>query len=170
MYGLRLRLRLRRLPAVDLMGLSSRSNVAALAEWSTFPHGWIETEMPMPLHGVHEVGQRRLEPLSADTVRGLPDNDHRFAYGLVVDAPPNGLLLFLADRLTQQPDAVLTVMAGYRSEFVQNSPFVLLGCLLVPVPHCRHKFLLRHLADASAHVAASRVFGSILAEATTFIE
>ena len=165
-----LRLRLRRLPAVALMGLSSRSRVAALAERSTFPHDRIETEMPMPLHGVHEVGQRRLEPLSADTVRGLPDNDRRFAYGLVVDAPSQGLVAFIAGSATQQPDAVLAMVAGYRSEFAEYPPFVLLGCLLVPVPDRRHKFLLRHLADASAHVAASRVFGSILAEATTFVE
>ena len=116
------------------------------------------------------MGSAALSRFPADTVRGLPDNDHRFAYGLVVDAPPNGLLAFIVSSAAQQPDAVLTVMAGYRSEFVQYPPFVLLGCLLVPVPDRRHKFLLRHLADASAHVAASRVFGSILAEATTFVE
>ena len=169
-----LRLHLRRLPAVALMGLSNRSSVAALAERRCSLTTGSRLRCPCrsmeSTKGVHEVGQRRLEPLSADTVRGLPDHDHRFAYGLVVDAPPNGLLLFLADRLTQQPDAVLTVMAGYRGEFVQYPPFVLLGCLSVPVPDCRHKSLLRHLADASAHVAASRVFGSILAEATTFVE
>ena len=126
--------------------------------------------MPVPLHGVHEVGQRRLEPFTADAVRSLPNHNERFAYGLVVDAPPNGQLLFPADRLTQQPDAVLAMVAGYRGEFVENPPFALLGSLLVPVPDRRHKFLLRHLGDASAHVAASRVFGSILAEATTFVE
>ena len=82
----------------------------------------------------------------------------------------DGLLALIAGSATQQPDAVLTVVAGYRSEFVENPPLVLLGCLLVPVPGRRHKFLLRHLADASAHVAASRVFGSILAEATTSVE
>ena len=50
------------------------------------------------------------------------------------------------------------VVAGYRSEFVENPPFVLLECLLIPVPDNRHKFLLRHLADVSTHVAASRGF------------
>ena len=29
------------------------------------PHGRTGTQMPMPLHGVHELGQRRLEPLRA---------------------------------------------------------------------------------------------------------
>ena len=82
----------------------------------------------------------------------------------------NTMRPYVADRLTQQPDAVLAMVAGYRSEFVENPPFVPLGCLLVPVPDRRHKFLLRHLADASAHVAASRVFDNILVEAITFVE
>ena len=72
--------------------------------------------------------------------------------------------------LPQQPDAVLAMVAGYRSEFVENPPFFLLGCLLVSVPDRCHKFLLGHLADASPHVAASRVFGNILVEATTLVE
>ena len=72
----------------------------------------------MPLHGVHEVGQRRLQPFTADAVRGLPYHDDRFAYGLVVDAPSHGLLAFIVGSATQQPDAVLAVVDGYRSEFV----------------------------------------------------
>ena len=84
--------------------------------------------------------------------------------------PPNTRRPYVADRLTQQPDAVLAMVAGYRSEFVENPPFGPLECLLVPVPDRRHKFLLRDIADASAHVAASRVFGNILVEATTFVE
>ncbi len=121
--------------------------------------------MPMPLHGIHEAGQRRPQPLPADTVGSLPDYDHRFADGLVVDAPSHDLLALIVSSTAQQPDAVLAVVTGYRSEFVQNPPFVLLGCPLVPIPDRRHKFLPRHLADASAHVAASRVFGNILVEA-----
>ena len=69
---------------------------------------------------------------------------------------------FLASSAAQQPDAVLAVVAGYRSESVENPPFVLLGRLLVSVPDRCHKFILRHLAEASAHVAASRVFDNIL--------
>ena len=110
-----------------------------------------QSTRPYPLHGVHEVGQHHPEPLPAD-------------------APSPDLLVFIVGSAAQQPDAVLAMVAGYRGEFVQNPPFVLLGCLLVPVPDRVHKFLLRHLADAPAHVAASRVFGSILAEATTFLE
>ena len=124
----------------------------------------------MPLHGVHEVGQCRLEPFTADAVGSLPDHDDRFAYGLVVDAPSHDLPVLIVAGLTQQPDAVLAVVAGYRSEFVENPPFVLLGCLLVSVPDRCHKFLLRHPADASPNVAASRVFGNILGEATTLVE
>ena len=135
-----------------------------------FPHDRIETEMPMTLHGVHEVGQCRLEPFTADAVGSLPDHDDRFAYGLVVDPSSHDLLALIVGSPTQQPDAVLPVVAGYRSEFVENPPFVLLACLLVSVPDRCHKFLLCHLADASPHVAASRVFGNILVEATTLVE
>ena len=101
-----LRLRLRRLPAVALMGLSNRSRVAALAErrrslTTGFRLRCPCRSMESSRFGVHEVGQRRLEPLSADTVRGLPDNDHRFAYGLVVDAPSQGLLAFIVSSAAQ---------------------------------------------------------------------
>ena len=112
----------------------------------------------MPLHGVHEVGLRRLEPLLAATVGGLPDHDDRFAYCLVVDAPSHGLLAFIVGSATQQPDAVLTVVAVYLRKFVQYPPHVLLLCLLEPVPDRGDKLLLHHLEDASAHVAASRSF------------
>ena len=126
--------------------------------------------MPMPLHGVHEVGQRCLEQFTADPVRGLPNHDDRFAYSLVVDAPSLRLLAVIVGSAAQQPETVLTVVAGYYSEFVQYPAFVPLGCLLVPIPDRCHKFLLRHLADASAHVAASRILGSILLETPTFVE
>ena len=96
----------------------------------TFSHGKIETKMPMPLRGVHEVGQCRLEPFTANTVRGLPYHDDRFADGLVVDAPSHGLFAFIVGGAAQQPDAVLAMVAGYLSEFVENPPLVLLGCLL----------------------------------------
>ena len=99
-----------------------------------FPHDRIETEMPMPLHGVHEVGQCRFEPFTADTVGSLPDHDDRFAYGLVVDASSHDLLALIVGSPTQQPDAVLPVVAGYRGEFVENPPFVLLGRLPVSGP------------------------------------
>ena len=135
-----------------------------------FPHKGIETEMSMPLHGVHEVRQRRLEPFAADAVGSLPHHDDRFAYGLVVDAPSHDVLTLIVGSPTQQPDAVLAMVAGYRSEFVQYPPFVLLGRLPVSVPDRCHKFLFRHLAEASPHVAASRVFGNILVEATTLVE
>ena len=80
------------------------------------------------------------------------------------------MLVLIVGSLTQQPEAVLAVVTGYRSEFVENPPFVLLERLPVSVPDRCHKFLLRHLAEAYPHVAASRVFGSILVEATTFVE
>ena len=124
----------------------------------------------MPLHGVHKVGQRRPQPLATNAVRGLPDHDDSLAYGLIVDAPAHDLLPFLTGGLPQEPDTMLAVVAGYRRELVENPAFLLLQRLLVPVPDSRHKFLLRHLGNASAHVVATRIFGSILAEATASVE
>ena len=122
------------------------------------------------VNGVNEIGQSRFEPLAAGTVGGLPDRDDRFADGRIVDALSHHLPAISAGSTAQQPDAVLGTVAGYRRELIENPAFVPLGCLLVPVPDSRHKFLLRDVADASAHVAASRILGSILVEATTYEE
>ena len=73
---------------------------------------------PYPLHGVHEVGQRRLEPLPADAVRSLPDHDDCFGHGLLVGAPSPYLLVFIVGSPAQQPDAVLAMVARYRGGFV----------------------------------------------------
>ena len=44
----------------------------------------------MAFHGLHQVGHRRLQALSADAVGGFPDHDHRLSDGLIVDAPASG--------------------------------------------------------------------------------
>lgn len=80
----------------------------------------------MTPHGVHEIGQRRLEPIAADAVRGFPKHDDRLADGLIVDAPSRNLLPFLVSRLNQEPDAMLVMVAGYRGELVQDPVFLLL--------------------------------------------
>ena len=140
---------IRRLPAVGLMGLSSRSRVAALAERRCSLTRGSRLRCPCRSMEFTRLGNAALSRFTADAVGGLPDHDDRFAYGPVVDASSHDLLALIVGSPTQQPDAVLPVVSGYRGEFVENPPFVLLGCLLVSVPDRCHKFLLRHLADAS---------------------
>ena len=41
----------------------------------------------MALHGLHQMGQRRLQAFPADPVGGFPDHDHRLSDSLIVDAP-----------------------------------------------------------------------------------
>ena len=111
-----------------------------------------------------EAGHARKSPTAnADYLNRLP-------YGLIVVASANELFHIHGGRLSQQPDAAFTVVGGYCSEFVVNPPFVFLQNMIVSIQGRRHKFLSRHFGDASAHVAASGVWGNILFEATTFVE
>ena len=93
-------------------------------------HPRAQIQVAMALHGLHQVGQRRLQPLAADPVSSFPNHDHRFSHGLVVDPSAlfyRRLLLSVVAVLPQQPDAVLAVVAGNRDELVQNPTFLTLG-------------------------------------------
>ena len=91
--------------------------------------------MAVAFHGLHKLGQRRLQPLPADTVGCLPHQDYRLPHFLVVYAPAldSGHLSPRVDWLFQQPNAVLPVMAGHRDELVKDPALVLLGRALVAV-------------------------------------
>ena len=114
----------------------------------------------------------RLLTFAADAVGKLPNRDHRFRDSLTVEAParqwnrstasPGGVL--------QRTNAMLAVMVGDRDEFVEDSAFILLGYPRVSSPGRGQEFPFRHLADFSAPEAASHLLGSILVEATTFVE
>ena len=89
-------------------------------------HPRIQIQVAMALHGLHQMGQRRLQPLAADPVSSFPDHDHR----LVVDASAlfyRRLLLSVVAGLPQQPDAVLAMVAGHRDELVEDPAFLPLG-------------------------------------------
>ena len=71
--------------------------------------------------GLHQVGQRHLQPFAADPLSGFPDHDHRLADRLVVDASAlfcRRLLLSVVAGLPQQPDAMLAMVAGHRRMLV----------------------------------------------------
>ena len=90
-------------------------------------HPRVQIQVTMALHGLHQVGQRRLQPLAAGPVSGFPDHDHRLADRLVVDASAlfcRRLLLSVVAGLPQQPDAMLAMVAGHRDELVQNPAFL----------------------------------------------
>ena len=125
--------------------------------------------MSMSLHGLQQVGLRRFKPLPADAVGGFPNQDHRLPHGLAVDtsALDHWWLLLGVTGLPQQPDAVLTVVSGNRAGLVEDPAFLLLGRRPVAVSDRRQQLLFCHPADGSSHVAASRILGNILFEATT---
>ena len=83
----------------------------------------------MALHGLHQMGQRRLQAFPADPVGGFPDHDHRCSDGLIADAPASQGMgcAFIIVKLAEQPDAVLAMVAGNRDELVEDPALVLLG-------------------------------------------
>ena len=87
----------------------------------------VQIQVAVALHGLHQVGQCRLEPLAADPVGSFPDQDYCFSHGLVVDAPAlfyRQLPLSVVAGLSQQPDAMLAMVAGNRDELVQDQAFL----------------------------------------------
>ena len=109
------------------------------------------------LHGLHQVGHRRFQPLPADAVGGFPDHDHRLTDRLIVDALTPCLTrnLVVLVKLPEQPDAVFAMVAGYGDEFIEDTALVLLGGSPVAISQCDQQFPLCHPAYASTHVAAS---------------
>ena len=84
----------------------------------------------MALHGLHQMGQCRLQPLAADPISGFPDHDQRLSNRLVVAASAlfcRRLLLSVVAGLPQKPDAVLAMVAGHRDELVEDPAFLPLG-------------------------------------------
>ena len=84
-------------------------------------HARVQIQVAMALHGLHQVGQCRLQPLAADPVSSFPDHDHRLADRLIVDAPAlfyRRLPLSVVAGLPQQSDAMLAMVAGHRRMLV----------------------------------------------------
>ena len=61
------------------MGWSSRSRVAALAASSRWRTRRVQIQVAVAFHGLHQVGQCRLQPLAADPVCSFPYQDHCFS-------------------------------------------------------------------------------------------
>ena len=121
-------------------------------------HLRVQIQMAMALHGLHQVRQRSLEPLSADPVGSLPDHDHHLSHRFVVDAPASHRMrrAFIIVTSPQQPNGVLAVMAGYGHEFVEDTGLVIFRGRPVAVPYRSQQLLFCHLAHASCHTNASR--------------
>ena len=84
-------------------------------------HPRVQIQVAMALHGLHQMGQRRLQPFAADLVSGFPNHDQRLAHRIVVAASAlfcRRLLLSVVAGLPQQPDAMLAMAAGHRPMLV----------------------------------------------------
>ena len=100
-----------------LMGWSSRSRVAVLADSSRWRTWGVLIHVAVALHRVHQVGQRHLQSFAADPVSSFPDHNNRLANRFVVDASApfyRRLLPPIVAELPQQPDSMLAVVASHR--------------------------------------------------------
>ena len=133
------------------------------------PHLRVQVQMAVSFHGLHQVRQRRFQTFPADAVRCLPGQDHRLTDRLVVDAPPPDYSNFLAGvfRLGQQPDAVLAMVTRNGDELIEDPALVLSGRYPIAVSYGCQQLPFSHLAHASCHTIASRIFGSMLFAAIT---
>lgn len=111
----------------------------------------VEAEVTVPLEGLDEHRQERLEPFATDAVRGLPQHDQSFADGLVVEAQPRAPPRRPHRCHVEDPDRVLAVIPGHRDELVQDpklllsaAPAVSLADRLDQLPSSLH-------ADLSGH-------------------
>ena len=132
-------------------------------------HLRVQVQMAVSFHGLHQVRQRRFQTFPAVAVRCLPDQDHRLPDRLVVDAPPPDYSDFLAGvfALGQQPDAVLAMVTRHGDELIEDSALVLSGRYPVAILYGCQQLPFSHLAHASCHTIASRIFGIILFAAIT---
>ena len=87
--------------------------------------------------------QQRLQPLAADSVARLPQDDQRLFHSLVVDPEPSRSpgRHQLRSRV-QQSDRMLAVVARDGHELVQNAPLVSCRCLPVPLRNRLHQLLI----------------------------
>ena len=121
----------------------------------------------MTLERREQDGEQRLQSLPTNAIRGLPQNDQRLAYGLVVQAPPTATFdARLSGASVEHPNGVLAMVASEGDELIQD-PTLLVHCARpIPPGDCVNQLLLRLCTDLR-HRAS---FGSKQCEATILAE
>ena len=98
-------------------------------------HPSVERQMPVALHRREQHRDQRLQPLAADPVRRLPEQDQRLAHRLVVEPTLGARPRAVGPRRrAQHSGRVLAVVACHRRELRQDAPLLHSPCLTVPPP------------------------------------
>ena len=85
----------------------------------------VERQMAVPLHGRDQTGEDRFEAFATDAIRGLPEDDERFADRLRVDPPTEpGCIGHDGIDAREQADRMLAVTAGDVDELIENLGFL----------------------------------------------
>src|SRR5712691_1909575 len=117
----------------------------------------VKLDMAVTLQRRQENGEQRLESLSTDAIRRLPEDDERLTNGLVVQSQAPTL------RGSQCPGAaiehangVLAVVPGEHHEFIQDPPFRVRGASAISLANRVHQLLSRRRTDLR-HVRLLRI-------------
>src|SRR5215469_5142997 len=128
--------------------------------------------MPMSLHGLQQLRQQRLQPLSTNTVGSLPEHDQSFFRGLAVNSLTCGSFPGRHRLRGQDTDRVFAVISGHFREFVQDQFLSYSICGSIALADCRGQLSTRRQLNFSPHLRLPAwpfysTLGSILDEATT---
>ena len=126
-------------------------------------------EMTVPLHGIDQHRDQRLQALAANPIGRFPQHGQRLANRLVAEAVAGVRRLRSGDLLAKQPDRVLAVIAGHGHELIEDLDPVTEYRAAIPLPQrldqllaCRHADLPRHVVP----LPPDNPTGSKLREAT----
>src|ERR1039457_6449116 len=113
-------------------------------------------QMPMPLHGLDQRWQQRLQPFTANPVGCFPQNNqcflHRFQVGAASNLPP----LMGAPLGGQQPDCMLPVIPCQLDELIQDQFLTVSIRRLIALADCRRQFSACGQLDLSPHFRPPR--------------
>lgn len=124
--------------------------------------GGIEGQMAVPFQGLDEAGQDGLEPLAADAVGGLPQDDKGLSDGLTVCAAVDRRgLRRVADGGAEESNGVLAMVASDGHELVEGFGLLGLGGAQVALAQRIEEFGPRLPAHGGWHRRPPRV-GNIL--------
>jgi len=125
--------------------------------------------MSMPLHGIDQHRDQRLQTLAAHPIGGFPQHRQRLGYRLVVHAVAQAHFGCRAELPAQYADRVPAVVAGQGHELVEDLDPIAERRAAISQPQCLDQLLACGHADSPRHVALpppDNPTGSKLREAT----
>jgi len=129
----------------------------------------VKIEVPVPLHGIDQHRDQRLQALAADPIGSFPQDRQGLGHRLVVNAVAQAHVDCWAELSAKYADRVLAVVAGESHEFVEDLDPITERRAAISQSQCLDQLLACGHADLPRHVAPpppDHPTGSRLCEAT----